>query len=96
MRKIGDVRQLLASVPPGREEPCYQGFASLTEVPVFCTCSYGIDTPPLYLKRAEVKNESPEMAGPQIQEGAQSDTAFIGTFMSVHSSQPQIQEGAQM
>ena len=47
VRKLGDLRQLLASIPPGAEEPCYQGFASLTEVQIFCA-SYGIDTPPLY------------------------------------------------
>lgn len=47
VRKITELRSLLASQVPNSEPAVWQGFASLTEVQV-CCASFGTDVPPLY------------------------------------------------
>ena len=47
VRKITDLRFLLASQAPQSDPAVYQGFASITEVQV-CCASYGVGVPPLY------------------------------------------------
>lgn len=47
VRKVSELRALLAVAPRGDCGPVYQGFPSLTEVQVFCAAA-GIDTPPVF------------------------------------------------
>ena len=47
VRKVSELRALLAVAPRGDFGPIYQGFPSLTEVQVFCAAA-GIDTPPVF------------------------------------------------
>lgn len=51
VRKITELRQLLASQVPGVDSAVYQGFASVTEVQV-CCASYGVGVPPIYQCRS--------------------------------------------
>lgn len=51
VRKVTELRQLLASQIPGSYPAVYQGFASVTEVQV-CCASYGCGVPPLYQCRS--------------------------------------------
>ena len=51
VRRVSELRSLLASLPDAREGPVYQGFPSLTEVQVFCAAA-GIDSPPVFQCKA--------------------------------------------
>ena len=47
VRRVSDLRSLLAVLPSLDCGPVHQGFPSLTEVQVFCAAA-GIDTPPVF------------------------------------------------
>ena len=47
VRRVSELRSLLAVLPARDGGPVYQGFPSLTEVQVFCAAA-GIETPPVF------------------------------------------------
>ena len=51
VRRVSELRSLLAVLPSGDCGPVHQGFPSLTEVQVFCAAA-GIDTPPVFQCRS--------------------------------------------